>query len=147
MPVRAAHQPQGEATPGVGERTSVLPAPNDDETMRNIPLHPKRSLVVAALSATILLVAAGCSTTLNSTTLQNQLAEQIAARVGVPAPSVTVTCPGEIAAAAGTETVCTAKVDGFTYEVTATQTNGEGAVEWQLGEPSEDAATSTTTAG
>lgn len=118
-----------------------------DVTIMRFPMLGRKRLMAATVLA-LLVVASGCSTTLNTGTLQSQLAEQIAARIGVPADAVTVVCPTGIAAEAGARSVCSAKVEGFTYEVTVVQTNSEGAVQWDLSEPTEDASTTTsTTAG
>lgn len=83
-------------------------------------------VVVAALLAT------GCSQAINVETLENELGAQIAVERGVGASAVKVVCPATVEVAAGSVVDCSAVIDGQSFTVTVTQTDGEGAMEWIL---------------
>lgn len=106
----------------------TLPLPRFHRTARH-------RAAVAAVLACVGLVAAACSSTLNVSTLERELASQIAVQQQVPASEVRVTCPESIEVAEGARTRCTATVAGNEVDVEVTQLDAEGTVEWVIDEP------------
>lgn len=99
-------------------------------------LHPvsRRFAGVAAL-AVVSVFAVACSTSINVSTLEGEVAAQVAVQQGVPASEVTVDCPDAIELAAGTVTRCSATVAGAPAEVEVTQLDDAGRIEWVLVTP------------
>ena len=81
--------------------------------------------------------AIACSSTINGTTLEREVAAQVAAQQQVPASEVSVDCPDAIEVSEGAVTRCSATIAGEAAEVDVTQVNGEGSVEWLLVVPEE----------
>lgn len=92
------------------------------------------SLVVVAVAAV------ACSTSINVSTLEGEVAAQLAVQQGVPASEVTVDCPDGIELAAGTVTRCSATVAGSPAEVEVTQLDDAGRIEWVLVTPADEPA-------
>ena len=110
----------------------------------SVNLHPpfpalRRSLTVTALAA-VALIAAACSSTINGTALEQEVAAQLAAQQQLPASEVSVDCPEQIDVSEGSVTRCTATLAGDPAEVDVTQTDGSGTVEWVLVVPEEPPA-------
>jgi hypothetical protein len=75
---------------------------------------------------------AGCSSVLDTKSLEEEIGRQLAANLEVEPTQVTVQCPDSISVEAGAVVRCTAEADGVTYGLKVTQTNDEGAVEWEI---------------
>lgn len=101
------------------------------------PLTRTRRLAAAGVLAFLALTTAACSSTINTGTLEREVASQIAAQQQVPASEVSVDCPDAIEVSEGAVTRCTATIAGATADVDVTQLNGEGSVEWLLVVPEE----------
>lgn len=99
----------------------------------------RRLLAPVALGA-VAVAAAACSSTINSATLERELASQVAAQQQLPASEVSVDCPDPIDVSEGSVTRCAATLAGEPAEVDVTQVDGSGTVEWVLVVPEESPA-------
>lgn len=113
-------------------------------------IHPTRRLRtlvgLVAVSGLAAMVATGCSEpSINVGELEAELSVQVAGRLGVDPAALAVSCPDPVPLDAGTSVTCTATTGDASYPVTVTQVDGDGAVQWSLGDPA-GAATTTTTA-
>jgi len=106
------------------------------QTTDRPPVARRRLVAAGALAAVAFLVAA-CSSTINVTTLEAEVAAQLAAQQQVPASEVSVDCPDSIELSEGAVTRCTATIADTAAEVDVTQVDGEGGVEWVLVVPQE----------
>lgn len=95
------------------------------------PARPPRLLLAASLGL-LALGAVACSSTINVTTLENEIASQVAAQQQVPASEVSVDCPDAIEVVEGAVTTCAATVAGDSVEIEVTQLDGDGRVEWVI---------------
>ncbi len=91
-----------------------------------------RSTLVRAVGVLVLvLAAAACSKTLDSTELEGTLKDQLETQLEVT--GLTVECPDDIEAKAGDTFECTASgSDGSTATVSVTQTDDEGNLTWEI---------------
>lgn len=86
-----------------------------------------RSVGVVAL----VLAAAACSKTLDTTELEGSLKDQLETQLDVT--GLTVECPDDIEAKAGDTFRCTATgTDGSTATIEVTQTDDEGNLTWEI---------------
>ena len=86
-----------------------------------------RSVGVLAL----ILVAAACSKTLDSTELEGTLKDQLETQLDVT--GLTVECPDDIEAEAGDTFECSATgTDGSAVTISVTQTDDEGNLTWEI---------------
>lgn len=99
----------------------------------------RRPLGLASLAA-VALVAAACSSTISGTTLEREVAAQLAAQQQLPASEVSVDCPETIDVSEGAVTRCAATLAGEPAEVDVTQVDSSGTVEWVLVVPEEPPA-------
>lgn len=99
------------------------------------PLTRARRLAATGVLALVALTTVACSSTINASTLEREVASQIAVQQAVPASEVSVDCPDAIEVSEGSVTRCTATIAGEAAEVDVTQLNGEGSVEWLLVTP------------
>jgi uncharacterized protein DUF4333 len=84
-----------------------------------------------AAIAFVALLAAGCSKTLNTTELEDELKSQLETQLA--ATGIEVDCPDDIAAEAGATFSCTAtNSDGSTLSIEVTQGDDEGNVTWEI---------------
>lgn len=111
--------------------SSVVPRP--------LSASLRRPFALAALGA-FAVVAAACSSTINTTTLEQEVAAQLAAQQQLPASEVSVDCPDTIDVSEGSVTRCAATLAGESAEVDVTQVDGSGSVEWVLVVPEEPPA-------
>jgi hypothetical protein len=96
-----------------------------------------RSLLAAAAVAVL---AAGCSSTIDTPGLEKQLAEQLGARLNTPEGTVTweVSCPEDVEPSKGDTFGCTAtgtdEVTGRTrsLRIEVTQKDDQGQVTWRI---------------
>jgi hypothetical protein len=86
-----------------------------------------RSVGVAAL----VLAAAACAKTLDTTELEGSLKDQLETQLDVT--GLSVECPDDIEAEAGATFVCTATgTDGSTATIEVTQSDDEGNLTWEI---------------
>jgi hypothetical protein len=85
---------------------------------------------LVALLAVLAVAIAGCGNTLDTSDLESELTDQLAADAGVDADDVTVACPEDIEAEEGREFECTLTApNGDEVTVEVTLTNDEGGFE------------------
>lgn len=108
--------------------------------MQNIrcSLAPSRRLVAVGALVLVTLGVAACSSTINGTTLEQEVASQVAAQQQVPASEVSVDCPDTIDVAQGTVTTCQATIAGEAVTIDVTQLDGDGSVEWVIVTPEDE---------
>lgn len=85
----------------------------------------------AALLAAIVVLAAGCSQPLDVAGLESQLQTQLEKEFDTK--GLTVTCPDDVKAEAGSTFECQASdATGATVVITVTQTDDQGHVTWKV---------------
>ncbi len=84
---------------------------------------------VVALTAVVVL-AVGCTKTLDTSSLETDLANQLERELGLT--SVQVSCPDSLKVQAGTSFTCTATGPDSTFEITVTQNDDQGDVGWKF---------------
>ena len=91
-----------------------------------------RSRVIRTVTALALIVAAAaCSKTLDTTELEGSLKDQLETQLDVS--GLTVDCPDDIEAAAGDTFRCTATgSDGSEATIEVTQTDDQGNLTWEI---------------
>ena len=101
---------------------------------QSLSLRPtrRRRVIGAVLAGVVAVAVAGCSSVLDTKSLEEEIGRQLAANLEVEPAEVTVGCPDSIAVEAGLVVRCTAEADGVTYGLKVTQTDDEGAVEWEI---------------
>ena len=99
-----------------------------------LPARSPRPVLALSLLAVALGVTA-CSSTINVSALEGEVASQVAVQQEVPASEVSVDCPDAIEVAEGSVTTCAATVAGASSEIEVTQIDGDGRVEWVIVEP------------
>jgi len=101
---------------------------------QSLSLRPtrRRRVIGAVLAGVVAVAVAGCSSVLDTKSLEEEIGRQLAANLEVEPAEVTVGCPDSIAVEAGLVVRCTAEADGATYGLKVTQTDDEGAVEWEI---------------
>jgi predicted transcriptional regulator len=92
----------------------------------------RRWLIGAVLAGVAAVAVSGCSSVLDTKSLEDEIGRQLAANLEVEPAQVTVQCPDSIAVEAGSVVRCTAEADEVTYGLKVTQTDDEGAVEWEI---------------
>jgi hypothetical protein len=92
-----------------------------------------RIVRVAAFAAVVLL-AVGCTKTLDTSNLETTLGSQMKEQLGLA--SVEVACPDSLKVQAGTSFTCTATAPDSTFEVTVTQIDDKGSVNWKVSDAS-----------
>lgn len=85
--------------------------------------------------ALVALLGVACSSTINTTTLEQEVAAQVAVQREVAASEVSVDCPDSIEVSAGAVTRCSATIAGTSADIDLTQSDGDGNVEWVIVEP------------
>ncbi len=84
----------------------------------------------------VVLVAAGCTKSLDTSGLESTLQAQVAPTLN--AGDVTVSCPDNVKVKAGGTFSCTATAGAKTFTLTVTQTDDQGTVTWKLADASSD---------
>ena len=85
----------------------------------------------AGLLAALVMLAAGCTKTLDTTDLQSTLQSKLQTELN--AQDLTVHCPGSVKVRSGATFTCTATdPTGQSFTVLVTQTNYNGDVTWKL---------------
>jgi hypothetical protein len=85
----------------------------------------------AGLLAALVVLAAGCTKTLDTSNLQTTLTSKLQAELD--AQDLSVHCPGSVKVKAGTTFTCTATdPQGQSFTILVTQTNDKGDVTWKL---------------
>ena len=97
-----------------------------------------RIVRVAALGA-VALFAVGCTKTLDTSNLETTLASQMQDELNLT--SVEVSCPDSLKVQAGTSFTCTATAPDSTFEVTVTQIDDKGNVQWKVSGASPSSST------
>lgn len=92
----------------------------------------RRRVIGVVLAGVVALAVAGCSSVLDTKSLEDEIGRQLAANLEVEPAQVTVQCPDSISVETGAVVRCTAEADGVTYGLKVTQTDDEGAVEWEI---------------
>jgi Tfp pilus assembly protein PilP len=96
----------------------------EEKTMRGAT----RLSVAAALSALALV---GCSASIDTEDLEDQIKQGVEAQTDVTVRSVE--CPDDVAPEAGSTFECTATADdGSTATITVTQKDDQGNVDWEI---------------
>lgn len=95
-----------------------------------------RTARVAALAAAVL-VAAGCTKTLDTSNLETTLATQLESQLGVS--GLTVSCPNNVKVQADAAFQCTATGPAASFTVTVTQKDDRGNVTWKVSDVSTSA--------
>jgi hypothetical protein len=90
-----------------------------------------RSRVIRTVAALALIVAAAsCSKTLDTTELEGSLKDQLETQLDVT--GLTVDCPDDIEAAAGDTFRCTATGSDGQVTIEVTQTDDQGNLTWEI---------------
>jgi hypothetical protein len=90
-----------------------------------------RPRLVRSIGVLVLILAAACSKTLDTTELEGTLKDQLETQLDVT--GLTVECPDDIEAEAGDTFECTATgTDGSAATISVTQTDDEGNLTWEI---------------
>jgi hypothetical protein len=136
-PGAAAAQPaSGAVAPSAAAPTATAPAPAAIRREEGRRRHPALALalivglLVVALVAATALVASLTRPKLNTTALEQQIAQQVADAASVPA---VVRCPDRVDLIEGSTFTCAIELEGGTTATAiVTQTDDKGGVSWRL---------------
>ena len=117
---------------------SVTTLAIDSDVLGGTVLTSRRALALATASLSALLLSAcSVSTTLNSDDIQNAISKGLTDQLG---GTYTVTCPSTIEEKAGATFDCDIVTGtGATGVVTATQTDDQGNITWEITKSSDSA--------
>lgn len=91
----------------------------------------RTGILRACLLAALVLLAAGCTKTLDTSNLQSTLQSKLQTELN--AQDLTVHCPGSVKVKSGATFNCTAiDPQGQTFTILVTQNNDKGDVSWKL---------------